>query len=52
MGICYSLVDLNQNGSLGEILEKNIPLNLGAGYSHDKIYEKITSIQNANRITY
>ena len=51
-GICYSLVDLNQNGGLGKIVQKNIPINLGAGYSRDKVYENIASVQHANGIDY
>ena len=51
-GICYSTVDLNQNGGLGKVTEKNKPLNLGGGYSRSDIYENIASVQHSNGIDY
>lgn len=42
MGINYSVIDMNQNGGLGKVIQKNIQL------VHDTVCQGICAIQHAN----
>jgi len=51
-GIQYSIVDLNQNSGLGEVMDKNIPLTLDGTYPDDHIYENIAAVIHYDRKNY
>lgn len=51
-GINYSIVDLSLNNGDGKVIEKNIPLNLGAGHDRRDSYENIMCVKHANRKDY
>jgi len=44
-GLTYSRVDMNSNGGLGQVVEKNVPL-------IEKTPEKVTAVKHANGIDY
>jgi len=52
-GINYSLVDLSENGGLGDVISKNNPISLtGTGLTASDMYENITSVKHANGKDY
>ena len=53
VGINYSIVDLNADGGVGRVTDKNILISLnGSNLTLGDLYENITSVRHANKIDY